>query len=68
VNFIACWFQLIELRDPDDATHHQTKTSCCAEISRSKVTPTEILLTNLLFAIALFPPSFLSFFVLQYVV
>nr|ACG38347.1 hypothetical protein [Zea mays] len=28
--------KLIELRDPDDATHHQTKTSCCAEISRSK--------------------------------
>ena len=51
VNFIV-WFQLIELTRDSDVTHHQKKVNSCDEISRSKVTPTEIL--NFFFAIALF--------------
>ena len=58
VNFIV-WFQLIELTRDSDATHHQKKVNSCDEISRSKVTPTEIL--NFFFAIALF----LFFFLLR---
>ena len=59
VKFIA-WFQLIDdLRD-SDATHHQKKLNSCDEISRSKVTPTEIL--NLFFLPLLL---FFSFFPLM---